>query len=58
MGEQQLKNIAPGRARLATRPNLTGSSPTLKTIGIVVVADLAANDEPALDKAVLLQVRT
>ena len=29
-------------ARLATRPSLTGSSPTPKTIGIVVVAALAA----------------
>ena len=35
--------LPPGRARLATRPSLTGSSPTLKTIGIVVVAALAAN---------------
>src|SRR5262245_14249051 len=34
--------LPPGRARLATRPNLTGSSPTPKTIGIVVVAALAA----------------
>ena len=34
--------LPPGRARLATRPSLTGSSPTLKTIGIVVVAALAA----------------
>jgi hypothetical protein len=31
----------PGRARLATRPSLTGSSPTRKTMGIVVVAALA-----------------
>jgi hypothetical protein len=31
----------PGRASLATRPNLTGTSPTEKTIGIVVVAALA-----------------
>src|SRR6516165_629406 len=31
-----------GRARLATRPSLTGSSATPKTIGIVVVAALAA----------------
>jgi hypothetical protein len=29
-------------ARLVTRPILTGSSPTEKTIGIVVVAALAA----------------
>src|SRR5262245_46654292 len=35
--------LPPGRARLATRPNLTGSSPTPKTIGIVVVAALAAS---------------
>src|SRR5262249_51095639 len=33
--------VPPGRARLATKPNLTGSSPTLKTIGMVVVAALA-----------------
>ena len=35
--------LPPGRARLATRPSLTGSSPTVKTTGIVVVAALAAN---------------
>ena len=35
--------LPPGRARLATRPSLTGSSPTTKTMGIVVVAALAAN---------------
>ena len=34
--------LPPGRARLATRPSLTGSSPTPKTIGIVVVAALVA----------------
>src|SRR5262245_22136359 len=33
----------PGRARLATRPSLTGSSARMKTMGIVVVAALAAN---------------
>jgi hypothetical protein len=32
----------PGLLRLATRPNLTGSPPVLKTIGIVAVAALAA----------------
>ena len=32
-----------GRARLETRPSLTGSSPTLNTMGIVAVAALAAN---------------
>ena len=35
--------LPPGRARLATRPSLTGSSPTLKTMGIVAVAALAAS---------------
>src|SRR6516165_6074326 len=30
------------RARLATSPSLTGSSPTANTIGIVAVASLAA----------------
>src|SRR5262249_18776150 len=40
--------LPPGCARLATRPSLTGSSPTLKTIGIVVVAALAASDAGGL----------
>src|SRR5262249_36282271 len=34
--------LPPGRLRLATRPSLTGSPPVVKTIGIVVVAALAA----------------
>src|SRR5262245_55821226 len=34
--------LPPGRARLVTRPSLTGSSATPKTIGIVLVAALAA----------------
>src|SRR6516165_9252525 len=34
--------LPPGRARLATRPSLTGSWATIKAIGIVVVAALAA----------------
>jgi hypothetical protein len=34
--------LPPGRARLATRPSLTGSSPIPNAIGIVVVAALAA----------------
>src|SRR5262249_36881982 len=34
--------LPPGRARLDTRPTFTGSSPTPNTIGIVVVAALAA----------------
>src|ERR1700730_17777551 len=37
--------LPPGRLRLATEPSLTGSSPLLKTMGIVVVAALAANVE-------------
>src|SRR5262249_22760889 len=37
--------LPPGRARLATRPSLTGSSPTMKTTGIFVVAALAAAAE-------------
>ena len=37
--------LPPGRARLATRPSLTGSALTVKTMGIVVVAALAANAE-------------
>src|SRR6516162_7848472 len=35
---------APGRLRLATRPNATGSVPTVKTIGMVLVAAFAASD--------------
>ena len=34
--------LPPGRARLPTRPSLTGSSLTPKTIGISVVAAFAA----------------
>jgi hypothetical protein len=37
--------LPPGRARLETRPSLTGSSPTVNTIGVVAVADLAASAE-------------
>ena len=35
--------LLPSRARLATRPTRTGSVPSPKTIGIVVVAALAAS---------------
>ena len=35
--------LPPGRLRLATRPSWTGSPPVAKTIGIVVVAALAAS---------------
>src|SRR5262245_34167532 len=37
--------LPPGRARLETRPSLTGSSPAVNTMGIVAVADLAASAE-------------
>ena len=40
-----LRRLPPGRARLATRPSWTGSSATAKTMGIVVVAALAAKAE-------------
>ena len=39
--------LPPGRARLATRPSLTGSSVAMKTMGIEVVASLAASEAPA-----------
>jgi hypothetical protein len=35
--------LPPGRARLATKPDSTGSKVTGKTIGIVLVARLAAS---------------
>jgi hypothetical protein len=41
----------PGRMRLATRPALTGSSPVVKTTGIVVVTALAARAETVLPVA-------
>ena len=37
--------LPPGRLRLSTRPSLTGSPPTEKTIGTVVVAAFAASAE-------------
>ena len=40
--------LPPGRAKLATRPSWTGSSPTPNTIGIVEVAALAASAAGAL----------
>jgi hypothetical protein len=49
--------LPPGRARLATRPSLTGSSATLKTIGIVVVAALAASAEDQPPVAVIRETR-
>jgi hypothetical protein len=35
--------LPPGRAKLVTRPSLTGSLPVVKTIGIVAVAAMARN---------------
>jgi hypothetical protein len=35
--------LPPGRLRLGTRPAFTGSTPTEKTTGIVVVAAFAAS---------------
>ena len=40
--------FAPGRLRLATRPNATGSTLVAKTIGMVVVAFFAASAAAAL----------
>jgi hypothetical protein len=37
--------LPPGRLRLPTRPNATGSLPIANTIGIVVVAAFAASAE-------------
>jgi hypothetical protein len=45
--------LPPGRARLSTRPSAIGSSPSLKTIGMVVDAALAANAAEALGMATI-----
>ena len=37
--------LPPGRERLVAKPSCTGSLPTKKTIGIVVVAAFAANED-------------
>src|SRR5262245_37139546 len=50
--------LPPGRARLATRPSLTGSSAEMKTIGIEVVANLAASDAPATVVITVTRLRT
>jgi hypothetical protein len=43
LGEEgNSRNVPPGRLMLGTRPNSTGSPPTLNTIGIVAVAAFAA----------------
>src|SRR5262249_11920173 len=41
-GDAFNRKLPPGRARLVTKPSLTGSSPVMKTMGIVGVAPLAA----------------
>jgi hypothetical protein len=45
--------LLPGRLRLATRPSRTGSPPCVNTIGIVVVAVLAANPDPPVARITL-----
>ena len=42
-GETRPVTLPPGRAKLATRPLPTGSRPATNTIGMVVVAALAAS---------------
>ena len=42
--------LPPGRLKLATRPSFTGSPPVTKTMGIVVVAALAASAERVFPK--------
>src|SRR5262249_50715281 len=49
--------LPPGRARLATRPRLTGSSAMPNRIGIVVVAALAASAARALPGAAITLTR-
>src|SRR5262249_734445 len=44
--------LPPGRARLVTRPSLTGSSDTTKTTGMIVVAALAANVDGIVPAAI------
>src|SRR5215467_3591193 len=46
-----------GRERLATRPSLTGSSPTPNTIGIVVVAAFAASAAGVLAEVTITLTR-
>src|SRR6516165_10142952 len=49
--------LPPGRARLATRPCLTGSSPPKKTIGVVEVALFAARIAVKLPAAITSTLR-
>ena len=57
--ERKLMPVAlpPGRARLATRPSLTGSSGTLKAIGIDWVAAFAASAAELPEVAITLARR-
>src|SRR5262249_23511369 len=48
--------LPPGRLRLATSPSLTGSLPRLKTIGIDVVACLAASAATGVSAMIQLPV--
>src|SRR5262249_5724583 len=47
----------PGRLKLATKPICTGSAAFEKTIGIVAVADFAANAEAGLPTAAMSDTR-
>ncbi len=47
----------PGRARLATSPDATGSLPLVKTIGIVCVAAMAARTTGAPPVATITATR-
>ena len=49
--------LPPGRLRLATRPNLTGSPAVTKTIGIVAVAALAASAAGVVVAAITVTFR-
>jgi hypothetical protein len=49
--------LPPGRLRLATRPDLTGSPATLNRIGIVAVAALAARATARLPTATITATR-
>src|SRR5262249_50766543 len=55
-GGQQTQ-ISPGRLRLATRPISTGSGPMPNTIGIVVVAALAARADGVLPGVAITATR-
>ena len=50
-------DIATRPGRLATRPSLTGSSPTVNTIGMVVVAPFAASAGPGPPETAMTATR-